>query len=133
MLCDCRAGALFAMVCDPRPDGMRLTALASRPRCAPEHTVVNSAEPGGAADRAGVVASSLLLAVGDDETLNMTHEEVIARLKQPARPLRVRLRRLAPQVLTVAREKMRSLVELSSAARWVVRARRMAAEKTNAQ
>merc|ERR1712185_263450 len=76
-----------------------------------EHTVVNSAERGGAADRAGVVANSLLIAVSGEETVDLTHEEVILRLKQPARPLLVRLRRLSADVLGAARDRMRALVE----------------------
>jgi hypothetical protein len=51
---------------------------------------------------AGVAKGELLVGIGRESAANLTHDEAIERLRQPARPLKLRLRRLSAPRLQVA-------------------------------
>ena len=55
----------------------------------------------GPAVEAGVSKGELLMGIGKESTDAFTHDEAIERLRQPGRPLKLKLRRLSAPVLQV--------------------------------
>lgn len=72
-----------------------------------EQTIVHEVDVGGAASSAGVVAGVLVCGVGDEMTSGLLHEEVIALLRKPCRPLVVRLRDVDRSLLEKRRAESR--------------------------
>ena len=75
-----------------------------------ERTVVRTVLPGGAAKAAGAQVGSLIVKVGNVETKNLTHFETIDELRQSQRPLRLVMRRVSTESLSLAREEMGRLI-----------------------
>jgi len=76
-----------------------------------ERTVVRTVAPSGAAKRAGAQVGSLLVKVGNTETIHLTHFETIDELRQSNRPLHLILRKVSDDSLRMAREEMGRLIK----------------------
>jgi hypothetical protein len=75
-----------------------------------ERTVVRTVLPGGAAKSAGAQVGSLIVRVGNVPTKNLTHFETIDELRQSQRPLRLVMRQISTDALSLAREEMGRLI-----------------------
>ena len=75
-----------------------------------ERTVVRTVLPGGAAKSAGAQVGSLIVKVGNVSTKNLTHFETIDELRQSQRPLRLVMRQISTDALSLAREEMGRLI-----------------------
>lgn len=75
-----------------------------------ERTVVRTVLPGGAAKTAGAQVGSLIVKVGNVTTKNLTHFETIDELRQSQRPLRLVMRQISIDALSLAREEMGRLI-----------------------
>ena len=75
-----------------------------------ERTVICTVSPTSCAFRAGLEEGCLVVALGETSTRSMCHKEVVDRLQQMHRPLRLRLRRLAPEKLQQRRAEMIALM-----------------------
>jgi hypothetical protein len=75
-----------------------------------ERTVVRTVLPGGAAKTAGAQVGSLIVKVGNVSTKNLTHFETIDELRQSQRPLRLVMRQISGDALSLAREEMGRLI-----------------------
>ncbi len=75
-----------------------------------ERTVVCAVAKASCAFRAGMEEGCLIVALGEISARSMCHKEVVDRLQLMHRPLRVRLRRLAPEKLQQRRAEMIALL-----------------------
>jgi hypothetical protein len=75
-----------------------------------ERTVVRTVLAGGPAKKAGAKVGSLIVKVGNIETINLTHFETIDELRQSQRPLQLMLRQISDDSLRSAREEMGRLI-----------------------
>lgn len=75
-----------------------------------ERTVICTVSRTSCAFRAGVEEGCLVVGLNEMNTRSMCHKEVIDRLQQPHRPLRMRLRRVAPEKLEQRRNEMIALM-----------------------
>eukprot|EP00635_Sarcinochrysidales_sp_CCMP3193_P012380 CAMPEP_0118900278 /NCGR_PEP_ID=MMETSP1166-20130328/6463_1 /TAXON_ID=1104430 /ORGANISM="Chrysoreinhardia sp, Strain CCMP3193" /LENGTH=371 /DNA_ID=CAMNT_0006839417 /DNA_START=105 /DNA_END=1216 /DNA_ORIENTATION=- len=80
-----------------------------------EQTIVHEVDSNGAAYTAGVRAGLLVVAVGDESTSGLLHDEVIEKLRRPTRPLRVRLRQVEASRLEKRRRESRAAAAAVSA------------------
>ena len=51
---------------------------------------------------AGISKGELLLGIGKESAANLSHDEAIERIRQPSRPLKLKLRRLSTRLLQVS-------------------------------
>jgi hypothetical protein len=75
-----------------------------------ERTVICTVSRTSCAFRAGMEEDCLVVALNEISTRSMCHKEVIDRLQQMHRPLRIKLRRVAPEKLQQRRAEMTALM-----------------------
>lgn len=76
-----------------------------------ERTIVRNINPSSEAAKLGIQTNSLLLQVGHTKTIDNTHIETLDLLKNSARPVKLRLRRLDPETVNQRRAQMQALVQ----------------------
>lgn len=79
-----------------------------------EQTIVHKVDSGGAASNAGVVAGVLVSGVGGESTEGLLHDDVIALLRKPQRPLVLRVRQVDEVRLDRRRKESRGALQQAS-------------------
>ncbi len=76
-----------------------------------ERTIVRTVNPSSEAAKIGILTNSLLLQVGSMRTIDHTHIETLDLLKNSARPVILKFRKLDAELVNQRRSQMQALVQ----------------------